>query len=431
MRNFMKTILSAMKVWTKKEIKNSTADWNENDSNADSYVKNRPFWTDDPKETILIDEQTVTVGDELYAELDGVHAFVAGEKYIVLFNNIKYECIAWEANGLNYEAVIIGNGSIYGGDGGNDEPFSLEYDYEVNYLNVAETGDYTVLVSGEVAEVYKIELKYLPEEFTELYNGLDEVWAVAVDAGHTAALKMDKYNPVGTGSFSMNSRANTVIGSYSHIEGYDGAATSDTTTTATPYVKTLVNQYKKGDYCHVEGYGSVAHGMAAHAEGNGTTASGNYSHAEGNSTVASGFCAHAEGCRTTASGDYSHAEGYRTTASGNYSRAEGKGTIASSINQCVTGTYNIENDMALFIVGNGASDTERSNAFAVHHLGIPWFKERPQFGGNFINQGAQTVMANGDKELILKSSTADSTKHFRITVDDAGTLTATEVVTTT
>jgi hypothetical protein len=37
-------------------------------------------------------------------------------------------------------------------------------------------------------------------------------------------------------------------------------------------------------------------------------------------------------------------------------------------------------------------------------------------------------MANGDTELILSSSTTGSTKQFRITVDDTGTLMATEVV---
>ena len=44
-----------------------------------------------------------------------------------------------------------------------------------------------------------------------------------------------------------------------------------------------------------------------------------------------------------------------------------------------------------------------------------------------MDNGAQAVMANGDKEIVLASSTADSTKKFRITVDDSGTITATEV----
>ena len=36
-------------------------------------------------------------------------------------------------------------------------------------------------------------------------------------------------------------------------------------------------------------------------------------------------------------------------------------------------------------------------------------------------------MANGDKAIILTSSMPDSTKKFKITVDDSGTLSATEV----
>ena len=46
-----------------------------------------------------------------------------------------------------------------------------------------------------------------------------------------------------------------------------------------------------------------------------------------------------------------------------------------------------------------------------------------------MNDGAQTVVANGDKDIILVSSTSGSTKKFRITVDDTGALSATEVTT--
>lgn len=35
---------------------------------------------------------------------------------------------------------------------------------------------------------------------------------------------------------------------------------------------------------------------------------------------------------------------------------------------------------------------------------------------------------DGDKEIILTSSTSNSTKKFKITVDDSGTITATEIV---
>lgn len=46
---------------------------------------------------------------------------------------------------------------------------------------------------------------------------------------------------------------------------------------------------------------------------------------------------------------------------------------------------------------------------------------------NAIKYLLTNYMANGDKAIILTSSTPDSTKKFKITVDDTGTLRATEV----
>lgn len=46
---------------------------------------------------------------------------------------------------------------------------------------------------------------------------------------------------------------------------------------------------------------------------------------------------------------------------------------------------------------------------------------------NAIKYLLTNYMANGDKAIILTSSMPDSTKKFKITVDDTGTLSATEV----
>ena len=180
--------------------------------------------------------------------------------------------------------------------------------------------------------------------------------------------KMDKNNPVGTGSFSMGRKSGSVIGDYSHAEGFN------------------------------------------------TTASGIYSHAEGSNTTANGAYSHAEGSNTTANGYYSHAEGLNTTASSYYSHVQGKFNVVDSQSKYA------------HIVGNGKNMSNPSNAHTLDWNGVPWFKGRPQFGGRAMDNGSQTVMANGDKEIILASSTANSTKKFKITVDDSGTLTATEIV---
>ena len=142
-----------------------------------------------------------------------------------------------------------------------------------------------------------------------------------------------------------------------------------------------------------------------------------------------GISSHAEGFDTTASGENSHAEGYCTNASAKDSHAEGYFTTAKSSYQHVQGICNVADSSNKYahIVGNGRSVSARSNAHTLDWNGVPWFKGRPQFGGTEQDQGSQTVMANGDKEIILTSSTADSTKKFKITVDDSGALTATEI----
>ena len=221
--------------------------------------------------------------------------------------------------------------------------------------------------------------------------------------------KMDANNPVGTGSFSMGRKSGSQIGNNSHAEGFNTTAS--------------------GERSHAEGASTTASGESSHAEGASTTASNSGSHAEGFYTTASGNYSHAEGFYTTANGDNSHAEGYYTTANLNNSHAEGSYTTANSSNQHVQGRYNVEDSSNRYahIVGNGISSA-RSNAHTLDWNGVPWFKGRPQFGGTAQDQGSQTVMANGDKEIILTTSTANSTKKFKITVDDSGTLTATEVI---
>ena len=153
------------------------------------------------------------------------------------------------------------------------------------------------------------------------------------------------------------------------------------------------------DFSHSEGYNTQANGIYSHAEGNGTAAVGDashsegketktfyaFSHAEGQLSYARGQCSHAEGFNTTAYGYMTHAEGYQTEAHGNHSHAEGDHTyaggkcshaegyytIAGSDYQHVSGKYNEEdyNDLYAFIIGNGTSEGEESNAFAVDWTG--------------------------------------------------------------
>ena len=154
---------------------------------------------------------------------------------------------------------------------------------------------------------------------------------------------------------------NKATGLYSHAEGSDTTASGDFSHAEGYTAKAT------GDFSHAEGSGSTASGSKSHAEGDATNAKGDGSHAEGSGTTASNIAAHAEGGYTTASGSYSHAEGYQAHASGDHSHAEGEGTKASSRCQHVQGKFNVEDAAGTYamIIGNGTSDTARSNALTV------------------------------------------------------------------
>lgn len=269
MQNYIKTILSAFKTWTQKKIKESTADWNENDSSKSSHVKNRTHW----------EEQDGTVH-----KLD--------KKYLDLPTNLATTDDVQEAVDLANEAQ--------------------------NTANMAVTN--------------------------------------AAAAQSTADGKMDKSNPVGIGSFSMNRKADTTIGPYSHAEGYYN------------------------------------------------TASGWNSHAEGEYNVASETDSHAEGLSTTASGTASHAEGSGTTASGAHSHAEGEGTVAGGKGSHAGGMYNISDTSTIdrktgrrkytHIIGNGTSDTTRSNAHTLDWEGNAWYS-----GDVYVGSTSGTNRDEGSKKL--------------------------------
>lgn len=169
--------------------------------------------------------------------------------------------------------------------------------------------------------------------------------------------------------YTFGSRASgSTIGNYSTAEGYN--------TTASGYASHSEgrNSVASGHLSHTEGEQTEATYYYAHAEGNKTHATGMASHAEGIGSRASGVASHAEGNLTTASGFEAHAEGRDTIASGADSHAQNRGTIAQRLNQTAIGMYN-EADTAgadgehygdyVLIIGNGSSDSARSNALTV------------------------------------------------------------------
>ena len=139
------------------------------------------------------------------------------------------------------------------------------------------------------------------------------------------------------------------------------------------------------------------------ASGKFSTIYGGKSYAEGGRSLAGGTKSVAKGLGSMAfgdtnyAGDYATAFGYQTRALGAYSHTEGKGTIAAGEAQTAIGNYNEENSDALFIVGNGDDNENRSNAFTVHSDGSATIQTSGTNDNNVVNyKGLKDyVSANG------------------------------------
>jgi hypothetical protein len=129
------------------------------------------------------------------------------------------------------------------------------------------------------------------------------------------------------------------------------------------------DEYSGGDCSASIGMSCEARGDNSFATGDRTSASGDSAFASGKNTSASGEASVAEGASTVASGDYSHSEGYETEASGIGSHASGIRTVADGYGQTAVGKYNTRNSSNLFVVGNGTSNSNRSDAFGVDSAG--------------------------------------------------------------
>lgn len=141
-------------------------DWNQNDSTAADYVKNRPFYTGDPVETVLVEESTVPFedgGGVYMAGLESTFVSTVGETYKVYWDGTVYECICTDFN----RRKAIGNLSIINKGSDTGEPFLMNIidGMSIEIATKDASASHTFSISGFVQEVVKIDEKYLPKGF--------------------------------------------------------------------------------------------------------------------------------------------------------------------------------------------------------------------------------------------------------------------------
>ena len=114
--------------------------------------------------------------------------------------------------------------------------------------------------------------------------------------------------------------------------------------------------------------------------------------------------------------------------------ALGNGSIVTANNSVALGHTHLVNKQFCFAAGQGHDFTNATNGTSAVGIASSLGADTAfavgngtfDGNGNTVNSNALEVTKDGG--VIVPSSTAGSTKKFKITVDDTGTISATEVV---
>ena len=138
-------------------------DWSQNDATQPNYVKNRPFYTGDPVETVFVEETTLTFEKNNYGlyigSFQSTFLPIVGETYKVSWDGTVYESTCVDFNNI----LAIGNLPITGAGSDTGEPFLLvqEIPGAFNIGTTDTSASHTISITGITMPVVKINPKYL------------------------------------------------------------------------------------------------------------------------------------------------------------------------------------------------------------------------------------------------------------------------------
>ena len=183
------------------------SDWNQNDETAADYIKNRPFYTGNPVETVLVEESTVTFdknGGLYMAQFPSTFEATVGETYKVSWDGTVYECTCVSFNGEH----AIGNLSIVSAGSDTGEPFiiGIRNGKAIQIVTADTSASHTFSISG-VVSVVKIDAKYLPNTVATK-SDVEAAQTTADDAQTTADNAWTKANNAQTTANNAQTTAN-------------------------------------------------------------------------------------------------------------------------------------------------------------------------------------------------------------------------------
>ena len=226
---------------------------------------------------------------------------------------------------------------------------------------------------------------------------------VANTAQTTANTKMDAVNPVGTGSFSMNRQTDMPIGDYSFAVGNNTIAIGESQSIFGRY-----NQY---------GYEEITEPFKILYGGNLGRCSSSYTFDKATGMFTLCEPTNVKYLKNCVAGEY-WISGSNVTGNKMYN-------LTSTYLESIMHTSRILG--GALIIGNGTSDTARSNAHTIDWNGVGWFQGGLQVGGNAQDDGAKNVLLEGD--AIPTPTTAQVGQLLSVkAVDENGKPTEWEVV---
>lgn len=169
------------------------ADWNAVEGQA-GHILNRTHYTERVT-TDIVPEKEITLeiglGVPTYLEA-GFWDFSIGETYVVTYDGVEYECVAYESSFSGMATISIGNEAVYGGSNNTGEPFAAAVIPVFGNSGVIgiEAGTHTIHIVGVKDVVHPLDDRYINTEVKlALVDGsCDKTWkeiVAALDAKKT------------------------------------------------------------------------------------------------------------------------------------------------------------------------------------------------------------------------------------------------------
>ena len=377
-------------------------DWNQNDTTAKDYIKNRPFYEYVIRNSVLADIcSEVTASGEDWVSKDGImvtgvatgvaiyidSSISIGDSLQVILNGNSYTCPVedYSSFGIN-GAIGFGDSSLATSGTVSTYGFVVILASTLKFDKLDQTKPYVVLMAavpgstaptefkiiGDANKIAKIDEKYLPNNIATV-EMVQNVWKQATNAQTTANNAKTTANNAKTTATNAKTTAD------------NAQSTADAAKTTATNAKTTADN---------------ANSMATNAQSMASVAQ----------TTANNAKTTADNAQSTANNAKTTANNAKTTADNAYSRYGESVLRLKSNNSGLSGNMSFSgnpNEPIYCCVDRcSASDASAPARFV------------------FAPNGGTSMQVEGINVLQMKSS---SGKIFNITVDDIGTIKATEV----